>query len=217
MSYINSVLSRNCYEELSTLFTKTNNPSKEISESYGAFHHITRAMDKDNMRMEYFLNLHIGDGSTARTGALFTFMSKSINISIDPLTNLVFMEDWIKRYNVRNFDAIKDTWQNHIIETSKKINLVLVHSHVNTFDIMVAYPNWYYTYVNPCCMKDKQILTIKQLEKNDISVVIAGEDLKITSPQRQVFVYRNNKMFKSMPDVIGFRGSIEKPTHVFIK
>lgn len=195
MSYINSVLNRNCYEELSSLFAKTGNPSKEISESYGAYHHITRAMDKDNMRMEDFLNLHIGDGSTARTGALFTFMSKSENISIDPLTNLVFMADWQTKYNVRNFNSIKNTWQNHMIETYKKINLVLVHSHVNTFDIMAAYPRWHYAYVNPCCMKDKQILTIKQIEKNDISVVIAGDDLKITSPQRQIFVYRNDRMF----------------------
>lgn len=196
MSYINSVLSRNCYEELSTLFTKTNNPSKEISESYGAFHHIIRAMDKDNMRMEDFLNLHIGDGSTARTGALFTFMSKSKNISIDPLTNIEFMEKWQQKHSVRNFEAIKGTWQKHIIKTDKKINLVLVHSHVNTFDIMSAYPDWHYAYVNPCCQKGKQVLTIKQIEKHDISVVIAGDDLKITSPQRQVYVYRNDKMFK---------------------
>lgn len=196
MSYINSVLSRNCYEELSTLFTKCNNPSKEISESYGAFHHITRTMDKDNMRMEDFLNLHIGDGSTARTGALFTFMSKSENVSIDPLTNFEFMEKWKQRYCVRKFEAIKSTWQKNFVVTDKKINIVLVHSHVNTFDIMAAYPNWYYAYVNPCCQKGKQILTIKQIEKHNISVVIAGDDLKITSPQRQVFVYRNNKMFK---------------------
>lgn len=196
MSYINSVLSRNCYEELSTLFAKTNNPSKEISESYGAFHHIIKAMDKDGMRMEDFLNLHIGDGSTARTGALFTFMSKSKNISIDPLTNFIFMVQWKQRYRVRNFNAIKSTWQKHIIKTDRKINLVLVHSHVNTFDIMIAYPDWHYTYVNPCCMKNKQILTTKQLEKNSISIVIAGDDPKITSPQRQVYVYRNDKMFK---------------------
>ena len=196
MSYINSVLNRNCYEELSTLFAKTGNPSKEISESYGAFHHITRAMDKDGMRMEDFLNLHIGDGSTARTGALFTFMSKSKNVSIDPLTNFIFMVKWKQRYRVRNFNAIKGIWQNSIVKTNKKINIVLVHSHVNTFDIMSAYPDWHYAYVNPCCMKDKQILTVKQIEKNDISIVIAGEDLKITSPQRQVFVYRNDKMFK---------------------
>ena len=196
MSYINSVLGRNCYEELSTLFARTGNPSKEISESYGAYHHITKAMDKDNQRMEDFLNLHIGDGTTARTGALFTFMSKSENVSIDPLTDIVFLGDWISKYSVRNFNAIKGTWQDHIIETNKKLNLVLVHSHVNTFDIMAAYPDWHYAYVNPCCMKNKQILTIKQLEKNNISIVIAGDDLKITSPQRQVFVYRHDKMFK---------------------
>ena len=82
MKYVNAVLKKYCNEELSTLFAKTNNPAKEISESYAAYKWISETMESDGNTLDGYTNLHIGDGSTCRTGALFTFMSKSRNIKI---------------------------------------------------------------------------------------------------------------------------------------
>jgi hypothetical protein len=209
MKYANSLLKRNCYEELSTLFGHTANPIKEITESYGAFHHVANAVYKDGLKLDDFFNLHIGDGSTARTGALFTFMGKSVNVSIDPQTNLKFMNNWMERYDVVDFNAYKSTWQDYeknmsamdswyAMGTQKKKHLaiVLVHSHVHTMEVMKAFPNWKYVYTNPCCMPNHQLLSTQQLEQNNISIVTCGHDVQILSPQNQVVVYRNDTLFK---------------------
>lgn len=211
MKYVNSLLKRNCAEELITLFGHTANPVKEITESYGALHHVKDALNKDSMRMDDFMFLHVGDGSTARTGATFTFMSKSANVSIDPATNMEFMVDWFGRWDVEGFDAYKCMWEDYIklkegihpsdFEMDRKtcgkkhLGIVLVHSHVSTIDLFRAFPKVSYIYVNPCCMPDKQILTVQQMKENNISVVTAGKDVQILSAQNMVYVYRNDRMF----------------------
>jgi hypothetical protein len=55
------------------------------------------------------------------------------------------------------------------------------------------FPEWKYAYVNPCCMKDKQLLTVQQCRENDISVEVAGADKYIMSPENMVYIYKNNK------------------------
>lgn len=212
MKYVNSVLGRFCYEELSTLFAKCNNPAKEITESYGALHHMRRASEKDGLKLDDFFNIHIGDGSTARTGAMFTFMNKSANVSVDPQTNIDFVSKWSDRYNVENFNSYRCTWQDYTSFPEGKyisnfgedlkrydkphLGIVLVHSHVKTIDVMRAFPLWKYVYVNKCCKPKQQILTTQQMEENDISAVVSGHDVQILSEQNFVVVYRNNKMFK---------------------
>jgi hypothetical protein len=204
MKYVNAVLGRNCYEELAPLFAKTNNPSKEISESYGAFHHMRNSLAKDNLKLDDFFFLHIGDGSTGRTGALFTFMSKSANISIDPATNKDFMARWRFQFKVKNYEAVKSTWQkyrpNFILDkvsyNKPNLGIVLVHSHVRTIDIMNAFQDWKYIYVNKCCDPANQLLTTQQMEKLNIGVCISGSDNMILSQEKDVIVYRNNKMFE---------------------
>jgi len=212
MKYVNSVLKRFCYEELSALFAKTNNPAKELTESYGALHHMRMATEKDGLRLDDFFNVHIGDGSTGRTGAMFTFMNKSANVSVDPQTNIEFMQKWVVRHQVGNFNAYSCNWQDYVSPTKsdlafnfetdwKKYNrqhlgIVLVHSHVNTMDVMKAFPLWKYCYTNPCCKKDTQLLSTQQIEDNNIDVVISGYDRQILSEQNFITVYRNNKMFK---------------------
>jgi len=203
MHYVNSVLKRYCYEELSVLFAKTNNPMKEISESYAAYHHLRNATERDNILIDDCYNLHIGDGSTARTGAMFTFLSKSKNISIDPNTNLDVLNRWKEKHNVQNFQFYKNIWQDKvediasdIVESRKKyLNLVLVHSHVRTIDLMNTFPTWRYCYCNPCCNPNDQVLTTQQIEKLGISVITCGKDSYILSEKKDVVVYKNDKMF----------------------
>lgn len=201
MSYVNSMLKRHCYSDISPLFSKTNAPMKEVSESYGALHHMKNATSTDNLMMDDFLFLHIGDGSTARTGGMFTFMSKSANISIDPQTNLDYLSEWVEKFKVENFDVHKSTWQDYIpfykddkLSYGKKhLGIVLVHSHVRTIDVMNAFPEWKYIYVNPCCHPNEQFLSTKQIENNDIDVVIAGNDNNILSERKFIIVYKNRK------------------------
>jgi hypothetical protein len=67
-SFVDKVLKSNSYEELHWLFLHANSPSKEISESYAAFH--TLIDNKIKVTSNVFL--HVGDGGYARTAAIFT-------------------------------------------------------------------------------------------------------------------------------------------------
>jgi len=211
MSYVNSILKRNCAEELVGLFSNTNNPTKEMTESYGAFHHMKNAINKDDLRMDDFFNISIGDGNSARTSGIFTFLSKSANASIDPNMNMGRMNTWMKQWEVENLSYYKYTWEDYInAETDsgksnfeldveeygkEHLGITLVHSHVKTMDVMRAFKDWKYVFVCPCCMKNHQILSTQQIEENNISVMIAGYDNRILSVQNQVIVYRNDRLF----------------------
>jgi hypothetical protein len=109
--YVNAILGRNCYEELSTLFACTNNPMKEISESYAAYSNMKHLFNETGEKLDDYINLHIGDGSTCRTGAMFTFLTKSYNISVDPAVNMDRVWSWMIQYEVKHFEFRRCLWQ----------------------------------------------------------------------------------------------------------
>ena len=193
MKYVNRFLKRYCAEELVSLFSCTNNPMKEISESMAPYVHLSEILYKDNEKFEDYINFHIGDGHTCRTGALFSYMSKSTNYSIDPKINEKYMEEWENRWEPQRFFWIKNTWEDALKPYAEKVCVVLVHSHVSTMDVLNNTPNWKYCYVNPCCHKNKQVLSIQQLKSHNIEVVLSGYDNNILSPENQIYVYKNDE------------------------
>lgn len=212
MKYVNSLLKGDCSSDLMPLFTHCNNPVKEITESIAAFKHMSKALSEHDIEFKDTFNLHIGDGSTCRTGVLFSFMSPSVNVSIDPNINEKIMLKWAEQYQPQRFYYSKSkyedktTW-NTVRQAFEKefygkqnpssvLNVVLVHSHVSTSEVLTCCKNWLFCYVNPCCEKNKQLLTLKQIEDNDIDVVMAATDLNIMSPEDYVIVYKNNKVVK---------------------
>lgn len=212
-SYVRSILKKDCYQELHELFVECANPIKEITESMGAFLNMLYVMGREKMNSHKFY--HIGDGSKCTTGALFSFMSKSVNISIDPEINEKIMNRFFKKWNPIHFYYYKKTWEEFlrdtynpdppIVETTvladkfKKHNrqecspysLVMVHSHVNTIDVFKRFPEWKYAYVNPCCNFKAQVPDIEYLKKNNINCILSGRDKNIMSERNEVFIYEN--------------------------
>jgi len=209
--YVDKVLRSNSYEELHWRFTEAHKPSKEISESYAAFHWM-----KKYCRVEDFIWLHIGDGAYTRTAAIFAFFSKSFNLSIDPMINVKKFFDWQDRFNVKNVAINQHKFEELTEEqllifmknskiyrhvegdfSNKSYNICCVHAHVNLEDLDKQYPNWNYMYTNPCCMPGKQKFSKEYCLKNDIEVLIQKKDMSILAKDREIVVYRNNRILKN--------------------
>jgi hypothetical protein len=191
MGYVDELLKKNCYSQLHPLFVRCNNPAKEISESMAAFKHLSKLIKFDGG----VTNFHIGDGRYCRTGALFSFLTKSINVSIDPIINVEEMKRWIVEEGIRdNFEFNAIGFQGFEFLSNEKIyNLVCVHSHVDLVKLVKKFLHWQYLYTNPCCKPKAQVFTVQFMEQNNISVVLAGIDAKILSEKNEVFIYKNNR------------------------
>lgn len=193
MKYINSYLSKVASADLQPLVCQSNNPMKEISESMGALKNLLPFIEN---KTENFLC--IGDGSLGITGAMLSFFTKGSAFVIDPLVNMTKVTSWGKDKNVHRLYYFKSTYQDFVKDklkdyllSSERYSIILVHSHVNTADIMRLFPNWNYCYVNPCCKPDTQKLTIEFQKQNNISTVLSGIDTNILSEKNEVFVYKN--------------------------
>lgn len=188
MHYVKRMLKYNCYADLHPLFTMAHRPDKEITESYAAYYHMSKVVNLDGKT-----NLHIGDGISCRTGALFTFLSKSKNISIDPMIQSEEMDKWVKNKKVKNFSYYPQKWQDYILnyhnKDEKDYNITLVHSHVNIYDIDKNFPNWKFLYANPCCIFHEQVFHVRYMYENNIRCVMAGIDRDILSDKNQFFLY----------------------------
>ena len=192
MSYVKSLIKKECFADLHPLIV-CKSISKEITESYGAYHNMLMAGAlNDN------INLHIGDGSRCTTAAIFSFITDTVNFSIDPIINIDRLKKWISEVHPKRFIYYKQRWQDffRLHEYMKKVrcNIVLVHSHVNVVEINSIYKNWEFMYVNPCCDKPKQIFPLSYMHKNNISCIFAGIDDKILSPKNEIYIYKNNNV-----------------------
>ncbi|MDD5358303.1 MAG: hypothetical protein PHX80_04100 [Candidatus Nanoarchaeia archaeon] len=194
MSYINELLKKDCFPQLHPLFVKSNNPEKEISESMAALKHLSSFVKI----IDETMNFHIGDGRYCRTAALFTFLTKSWNTSIDPIINVARVTVWENEEKVNDhFDIFAGKFQDYEWEDREKpCNLVCVHSHIVLKDLIKHFPHWRYLYTNPCCNPRQQIFDIQTLKQNNISVLLAGADNKILSEKNEVYLYRNNNEVK---------------------
>lgn len=103
LKYANKLLRSSKYEELMWLFMQTKDPIKEITESWGALENIQKFTDiTDDW-------LHIGDGSTCRTGALFSLFTQSQSICIDPQVNEELLSQWVECFKIQRFYAYATT------------------------------------------------------------------------------------------------------------
>lgn len=196
MKYLQSFLSKKCAEDVIRLFGGVNNPVKEITESYAAWTHLRSLSEVfDGKRF-----IHIGDGSRCLTAALFTFLCPRgvHNISIDPNVNTDIVCDWVADKNVKDFTYVKAPFQvvaqdsdmDDLTKSDDPYVIVLVHAHVDIKEVDKYFPNWKYMYINPCCMRDKQVFDFNYLSGNGISVVKFGWDSNILSDKNEVIIYR---------------------------
>lgn len=193
MKYINSYLEKSCSSELQFLYSQSKNPLKEITESMGAYKNMLPSISTKKSNHVY---IFIGDGSLCMTTALFAFMTKGQCIGIDPLANVNKINKWSKEFNVNNFVAFKDVFQNvykTILNTYDKYtySIVCVHAHVSLTDVHKHFPNWDYLYTNPCCHREKQTFDLKFQRDNNISCVVCGQDENILSDKNEVIIYKN--------------------------
>lgn len=190
--YIDWLLKRNCFEELRELFTDCDAPAKEISESYSAYHQLKKICNIFNLNW-----LHIGDGSRARTGALFTFLTKSDNISIDPNIRLDILQTWNEKWNVIGLDFWNCKFEDFDIEylksffdNSKKYSITCVHAHVDLEEVDKKFPNWKYLYTSVCCYPSKQKFSKEYMKDNNIIEIVNKLDMGIISERREFAIYK---------------------------
>lgn len=196
--YVRKILKKNCYSELHELFVKTTNPVKEITESYAAFENLLSVIEWE--KFNTYLFLHIGDGSKCTTGALFSFMSESVNFSIDPGIHTKVLDEFIERHKVERFMYFPVKWEEYKekysgLREKYKTNLVMVHSHVDTKEIMKSFPGWEYAYVNPCCFPRRQTLSLQEQKRMGVKCILNGRDENIMSEKNEVFIYQNMNNF----------------------
>jgi len=190
--YISEYLKLECSGQLQELFSQSKNPWKEITESMCAYKNVKEFINiKDGNIVNYF----IGDGSLCLTGALFSFITKNWNISIDPIISRGRVGGWAFNENVRGFNFIAKKYQeiDAMYKQANKYNLILVHAHVNLEELASHFPNWNLLFTNPCCNPIEQTFSVQFQEENNISVLKAGYDEHNISPKNMVFVYKNNK------------------------
>lgn len=194
MKYIQSYLEKNCSCELQYLFSQSRNPYKEISESMGAYKNMLpyiHTKDKDHAY------IFIGDGSLAMTGVLFSFLTKGICISIDPLLSIDKLQGFADKFKVSNFYKFKSNFQDVRCDVFKDMmyDIVCVHAHVDLKEVHKLLPKWGYLYSNPCCHRNKQMFDLQYQKENNISVISHGIDNNILSDKNEVVIYKNEKTF----------------------
>jgi len=181
-SYLDAIMGKNSFVPIHGLFSKAHAPAKELTESYAAFHHLHRFIPRDKpCRI-----IHVGDGAHARTGGMFSFLTRAENISVDPKINSV-VGAWRNRWNVQRFSwfakPIEDVID-HLNELPRVLTIVtFVHAHVGTDDVLDRL-NWDYAYTMACCSPDRQLSKRQRVVSN-------GDDLSCLSPQRTFQVLIN--------------------------
>lgn len=186
--YVDRVLRSESAPVLLEIFKQVESPSKELSESYAAFHNLKKFVHVGDSEW-----LHIGDGSMARTAAIFAFFSKGTQSSIDPALNLDKVHEWINKYDVERLDIYKSKFEDlYTPKNNRKYNICLVHAHVNVEEVDKKFPNWEYLYTNPCCHEQQQIFSKKYMQDHNIECLLDKIDLGILSDKRRVVIYRKH-------------------------
>jgi hypothetical protein len=119
--YVNEYLKKNCSGQLQSLFSLSNNPYKEITESMAAFENMRDFIDVKDPEHVY---LCIGDGSLCLTGALFVFCTHGYIVSIDPAINRDHVDRWADREKVKRFQFIRKKYQDTYGSLIKKASMI---------------------------------------------------------------------------------------------
>jgi hypothetical protein len=173
---------------LMPLFNLSNDAAKEWTESFAAWHKLRSYLRPAT------LALHIGDGASSRTGALWAFHTGHQNISIDPQASQGNLSRWqleidlkvrrLRCIKARAEDILVGLVVDWIAADNPPVLLTFVHAHVDVQRLLAMLPpgSWRAAYTCACCEKNRQLLP------NDSKVariVKEGDDWSILSPERQ--------------------------------
>jgi hypothetical protein len=180
--YLDAVMKLRCFPALIDLFRQNQHPAKELTESFSAFHHLREYAESE------IPVVHVGDGAHCRTGAMFGFLTKSPNISIDPVVVEHKVNEWIDKWDVKRVAYRKIRIEEFELDVFKRVTdkviLTFVHSHVNSKEVIQMFESQgievVAAYVSACCEPDRQ-LTL------DVPV---QTDWNILSAERQIQVYK---------------------------
>lgn len=172
-SYIRGLMRADCFPSLLPLFNLAHDPVKEMSESYAAFDKL-RPWQQEPMTV-----VHVGDGAHCRTAAMFAFMTKHNNVSVDPAISIEKVSAWVAEHSVRRLYPANGKIEDFPLEElSGPLLLTFVHAHVDTDEVLARLEGkWRAAYVSACCEPHRQLSRGKVIEE--------GEDWAILSPQRR--------------------------------
>ena len=177
LTYLKQIMRSDSFDALWPLFKMANDPCKEFTESYAAMHHL-RAWQRTPITV-----LHIGDGAHARTAALFSFMTKHWNVSIDPVADEAIIGNWSRQYAVERLAWFRGRVEDYPLEqwgaSGRRVLVTFVHAHVDVDAVLRRLGgSWVAAYTNACCEPGRQLG----------SGGIVREDWAILSPERRVKV-----------------------------
>jgi hypothetical protein len=175
MTYLREIMRSDSFDAIWPLFKLAADPPKELTESYAAMHHLRQWRNVPGLTV-----LHVGDGAHARTGALFAFMTKHTNISIDPVTNEGVVTSWTAKHDVHRFGwercRIEDFPLEQFAISGYKVLVTFVHAHVDVDAVLARLgSSWIAAYTNACCEPKKQLGSVGRVR----------EDWAILSPERR--------------------------------
>lgn len=177
--YLRAIMRSDSFIPLLELFRHAHDPVKEFTESYSALRHLRPWQSVP--KTVY----HIGDGAWARTAAMFAFMTKHMNIAIDPITNVGNVSAWQDRFMVDRFYYAPLRVEDYQFTAYQPCLVTFVHAHVDTDAVLDRLGDrWVAAYTCACCEPEKQLGRKYKAHKE-------GEDWGILSPERRYRVFVN--------------------------
>jgi hypothetical protein len=205
-SYLEEFYSQICHIDVLQFFNNYKNASKihkELTESIGCYKAAVDIMSLNSS--EERLVLIIGDGKFARTGSIFSHMSKWTCISIDPEMDINWFDGY-KDYKastgkpIRRLQCIRSTIEDAKFDYAKSVNfekfiLVFPHSHAKIKSSVQKFASVFggdtpFDMVNmPCCVEVPSSLRTRKFlrDHNYISYC----DTNVLSPKNTVHCWKN--------------------------
>lgn len=180
-SYVSHFLSLNSAVDLLPLFrVGQHNTAKEIAESWAMLQAVFTKLRDDTKKGKVRIVV-VGDGATARTGALFAYMTKWNVWSIDP----AFRDDPTAGVTVDRLQTFKKRIEDMpITEFEEDVIIVMPHSHANVDVVLdrIRSKKKRSLVVSPCCLPGTQLPRHK--------TPIQYRDEKMLTAKNEIYVYR---------------------------
>lgn len=183
-SYVSHFLSLNSAVDLLPLFQVGQHfTAKEIAESWAMLQAVFNHIRKDTRKGEGKVRvIVVGDGHTARTGALFAYMTKWQVISIDPN----FLEEPTKGLRVDRMQTFKSRLEDMEQMTfDEDIIIVMPHAHTSADTALDKFRSKgkRSLVVFPCCNPGTQLPTTNKKP-------IVYNDEKTLTAKNTIYIYK---------------------------